>query len=75
MALIWLLTLPAAATVGALAAWTAASGTAGTVLVAAMLIVAAASIYGLSRRKPVTAATVNDAPGTRPVAIAVSAAA
>jgi inorganic phosphate transporter, PiT family len=75
MALIWLLTLPAAATVGALAAWTAASGTAGTVLVAAMLIAAAASIYGLSRRKPVTAATVNDAPGTRPVAIAVPAAA
>jgi PiT family inorganic phosphate transporter len=75
MVLIWLLTLPAAATVGALATWVAASGTAGTLLVAATLIVATSGIYGLSRRKPVTAATVNDAPGTRPVAIAAPAAA
>jgi inorganic phosphate transporter, PiT family len=76
MAGIWLLTLPAAATVGALAAWVAASGTAGTVLVAAMLIVAAGGIYGLSRRRPVTAATVNDAPPPqRPVAVAARVAA
>src|SRR3954452_8850947 len=48
LALIWLLTLPAAATVGALAAWVAARGTTGTVLVAAVLIAAAAIIYALS---------------------------
>jgi inorganic phosphate transporter, PiT family len=75
MALIWLLTLPAAATVGALAAWVAASGAAGTVLVAAMLIVVAGVIYGLSRRRPVTAATVNDVPAPRPVAVLAQAAA
>ena len=37
MAAVWLLTLPAAATVGGLAAWIAVRGTAGTVLVAALL--------------------------------------
>ena len=73
MVVVWMLTLPAAATVGALAAWVAARGPAGTALVAALLIVAAAVIYGLSRRKPVTAATVNDAPAPRPVAVAVAA--
>ena len=66
MAVAWLLTLPAAATVGALAAWVAARGPAGTVAVAAALIVVAGGIYGLSRRTPVTAATVNDAPPPRP---------
>ena len=71
MAAVWLLTLPAAATVGALAAWIAASGTAGTVLVGVMLIVVATGIYGLSCRRPVTASTVNDAsPPQRPVAVA-----
>ena len=61
MVAVWLLTLPAAATVGALAAWVAARGTVGTVLVGAVLIVASAGIYGLSRRTPVTAATVTAA--------------
>ena len=56
MVAIWLLTLPAAATVGALAAWVAARGTVGTVLVGAVLVVASAGIYALSRRTPVTAA-------------------
>ena len=46
----------------------AASGVAGTVLVAAVLVVVTAVIYGLSRRHPVTAATVNDVP-QRPVAV------
>jgi inorganic phosphate transporter, PiT family len=75
MGAVWLLTLPAAATVGALAAWTAARGTAGTVLVGALLVAAAGGIYGLSRRKPVTAETVNDKPTPRPVAVPASAAA
>ena len=61
MVAVWLLTLPAAATVGALAAWVAARGTWGTVLVGAVLVVASAGIYGLSRRTPVTAATVTAA--------------
>ena len=66
MAVAWLLTLPAAATVGALAAWVAARGTVGTVAVAAALIGAVAVIYALSRRTPVTAATVNEIPLPRP---------
>jgi PiT family inorganic phosphate transporter len=66
----WLLTLPAAAALGALAAWTASRGTAGTVLVAGVLAVLAGVIYWISRRMPVTAATVND---THPVAPAVPA--
>jgi PiT family inorganic phosphate transporter len=67
MVVAWLLTLPAAAALGALAAWTAAAGTAGTVLVAVVLVVLAGLIYRLSRRRPVTAATVNDAQPVRPV--------
>jgi hypothetical protein len=35
----------------------------------------AAVIYGLSRRKPVTAVTVNQPPAPRPVAVAAPAAA
>jgi PiT family inorganic phosphate transporter len=76
MALVWLMTLPAAASVGALAAWTAAQGTVGTVLVGALLVVAGGTIFGLSRRKPVSAATVNiDAQAPRPVAVPARAAA
>jgi PiT family inorganic phosphate transporter len=75
MAAVWLVTLPAAATAGALAAWVAARGTAGTVLVAAVTVAIAGGIYGLSRRKPVTVATVNDLPVPRPVTVAAQAAA
>jgi hypothetical protein len=54
----------------------AASGTAGTVLVGIVLIVLSGGIYGLSRRRPVTASNVNDAPPPqRPVAVALPAAA
>ena len=69
MAAVWLLTLPAAATIGALAAWVAARGTAGTVLVGAVLVVASAGIYALSRRTPVTAATVTAAAVTEMPAV------
>jgi PiT family inorganic phosphate transporter len=75
MAAVWLLTLPAAATVGGLAAWVAALGTTGTVLVAATLIVAAGAIYGVSRRSPVTATTVNDPVPVRPVPVPTAVAA
>src|SRR3954453_19523468 len=57
MAVAWLLTLPAAAPVGAAAGAAGGGGTAGTVLVAAVLVVAASVIHGLSRRRPVTAET------------------
>jgi inorganic phosphate transporter, PiT family len=75
MAAVWLVTLPAAATVGALAAWFAVRGTAGTVLVAAITIAIAGGIYRQSRRKPVTVATVNELPVPRPVTVTVQAAA
>jgi PiT family inorganic phosphate transporter len=70
MAVAWLVTLPAAATVGGLAAWATATGTAGTLLVGAALIILSGVIYGLSRRRPVTAATVNELPPQQPVAVA-----
>jgi PiT family inorganic phosphate transporter len=66
----WLLTLPAAAGLGALAAWTASRGTSGTVLVAVALVVLAAGIYRLARRRPVTATTVNDVQPVRPAVAA-----
>jgi PiT family inorganic phosphate transporter len=75
MGAVWLLTLPAAATVGGLAAWVAARGPAGTVLVAVVATAIAAVIYGLSRRTPVTAVSVNHPPAPRPVAVAARAAA
>jgi PiT family inorganic phosphate transporter len=72
---VWLLTLPAAAVVGAAAAWVAARGTTGTVLVLAALVVGSGAIYAASRRTPVTAATVNDIPAPQPVALPAPAAA
>jgi PiT family inorganic phosphate transporter len=62
MGAVWLLTLPSAATVGALAAWVAARGAAGTILVGVLLVLAAGGIYAASRRRPVTAASVNHVP-------------
>jgi PiT family inorganic phosphate transporter len=62
MALAWLFTLPAAAVLGALAARVAAAGTTGTALVAAVAAAVALGIFGLSRRRPVTAANVNELP-------------
>ena len=66
----WLLTLPGAALVGAFAARISATGPAGIVLVAGLLSVGAALIYGRSRRTRVTAATVNDTSTLRPVPVA-----
>jgi inorganic phosphate transporter, PiT family len=73
MAAVWLITLPAAAAVGALAAWVAARGAAGTVFVAVITVAIAGGIYGLSRRTPVTVATVNELPVPRPVTAAAQA--
>ena len=69
MALAWLFTLPAPPLVGAFAARTSATGTAGIVLVVGLLLVSAAVIYGLSRRSRVTATNVNDTPTLRPLPI------
>jgi PiT family inorganic phosphate transporter len=60
MAVAWLLTLPAAAIVGAVAAWVASTGPAGTVIVTVVAIALAAGIYVASRRRPVTAQNVNE---------------
>jgi PiT family inorganic phosphate transporter len=62
MAVAWILTLPAAALVGAAAAWVASSGTFGTVVVAVVGVAVAAGIYAASRRRPITADNVNEVP-------------
>jgi PiT family inorganic phosphate transporter len=65
MALAWLVTLPAAAAVGAVAAGAVVhGGTLGTVLIAVAALVIAAVIVLLSRRNPVHADNVNSAPTT-----------
>ncbi|MFI9387588.1 anion permease [Kutzneria sp. NPDC052558] len=62
MVIAWVLTLPAAAVVGAVASSIASTGTAGVVVVAVIGIAVAAGIYAASRRKPVTPdSVVNDA--------------
>jgi PiT family inorganic phosphate transporter len=60
MAVAWVLTLPSAAIVGAVAAWVASTGPAGTVVVAVVAVALAAGIYVASRRRPVTAENVNE---------------
>jgi PiT family inorganic phosphate transporter len=63
MALAWLVTLPAAAAVGALAAGAVVhGGTTGTVLIAVAAAAVAGTIVALSRRNPVRADNVNNAP-------------
>jgi inorganic phosphate transporter, PiT family len=75
MVVAWLLTLPAAAAFGALAAWVAADGPLGTLLIGIVLVGAAGFIYRLSRRRPVSADTVNDPAPARPAAVPARAAA
>ena len=71
MALAWLLTLPGAAVVGAVAAWLAGTGTVGTIIVALVLVGLASGIYAAARRRPVTADNVNDVPApSQPVDLA-----
>ncbi|GLZ51473.1 inorganic phosphate transporter [Actinomycetospora sp. NBRC 106378] len=62
MAVAWILTLPAAAVVGAVAAFAASQGVVGTVLVGVVAVAVAVGIYAASRRTPVTADNVNDVP-------------
>jgi PiT family inorganic phosphate transporter len=70
MAIAWIVTLPAAAVVGAVAAWAVSDGgTFGTVVVAVVGVGVAAGIYVASRRHPVNADNVHDVPSVpEPVA-------
>jgi PiT family inorganic phosphate transporter len=70
VAMAWLLTLPAAAAVGAVAAWTAGTGAVGTIIVAVVLVGVAGGIYAASRRRRVTADNVNDRPAPQPADLA-----
>jgi PiT family inorganic phosphate transporter len=64
MALAWVVTLPAAAVVGGVAALAVSDGgTFGTVVVAVVGVGVAAGIFVSSRRRPITADNVNDVPG------------
>jgi PiT family inorganic phosphate transporter len=62
MALAWLLTLPAAAAVGGVAAAVAVRGTPGVVVIGVVALAVVVVIYTVSRRQPVTANNVNDLP-------------
>jgi len=64
----WVLTLPAAALVGALAAWAAITGPVGTLIVAVVLVGISGGIYAVSRRRPVTPDNVNETPAAPPPA-------
>jgi PiT family inorganic phosphate transporter len=56
----WLFTLPAAAVVGAVAAWVASSSTVGLVAVAVVAVAGVAFIFRLASKKPVNAGNVNE---------------
>jgi PiT family inorganic phosphate transporter len=56
----WLLTLPAAALVGGVAAAIALTGTVGLVLIFVALLVGSGTIYAISKRAPVSSDNVND---------------
>jgi inorganic phosphate transporter, PiT family len=69
IAIAWVLTLPAAALVGALSGRVADMGTIGTVAVALVGVAIGAGVYLLARRSPVSAGNVNeetDAPAAQP---------
>ncbi|HKS98306.1 MAG TPA: inorganic phosphate transporter [Rugosimonospora sp.] len=75
MAVAWVLTLPAAAVVGAIAGKVADSGTLGLVAIALLAVAAAGAIYLASRRNPVHAGNVNQVPPTPSAPVATAAAA
>jgi len=58
----WLLTLPAAALFGAIAAAVAPTGPVGILIDMVALLAGAGAIYAISRRTPVTHVNVNDSP-------------
>jgi PiT family inorganic phosphate transporter len=60
MAIAWILTLPAAAVVGAAAGKAASGGPAGTIIVALVGIIIGGGIFAASRRNPVNSNNVNE---------------
>ncbi|MFG6402243.1 MULTISPECIES: inorganic phosphate transporter [unclassified Microbacterium] len=56
----WVVTLPAAALVGGLAAWLASTSLIGLLIVAVVGAAGCVGLYLLARRRPVTAENVND---------------
>lgn len=73
MVIAWVLTLPSAAIMGALAGRVSQTGTAGTVVVAVGGLAIGGGVYALSRRQPVNASNVNELPAGRPEAAAATA--
>jgi inorganic phosphate transporter, PiT family len=73
MLIAWVVTLPAAAIMGAVAARVAERGTTGTVIVAVAGLAISGGVYALSRRQPVSANNVNELPTSRPRAAAAAA--
>ncbi len=66
MVIAWVVTLPAAAIMGAVAGGVAEKGTVGTMLVAVAGLAIGSGIYVLSRRQPVSANNVNEVSVGRP---------
>jgi PiT family inorganic phosphate transporter len=60
MAIAWILTLPAAAVVGALAGKAASGGPTGTIIVSLIGIIIGGGIFAASRRNPVNSNNVNE---------------
>ncbi|RZT28765.1 PiT family inorganic phosphate transporter [Kribbella sp. VKM Ac-2569] len=75
MAVAWLLTLPAAAIVGALSGRVADSGNLGVVVIAVLAVAAGGGIYAASRRRPVTSENVNEYPSATTPSTTTAAAA
>ena len=62
IAVAWIITLPAAAVVGGLAAWAASTSTVGLIIVVVLALVGGTGFVLLARRKPINHANVNDEP-------------
>ncbi|MEU9448563.1 inorganic phosphate transporter [Streptomyces sp. NPDC048277] len=73
MVVAWLLTLPAAALVGALAESVTELGDWGTAVVAVFLVASSAAIWKLSRREVVDSGNVNDTAAEEPAGVVTAA--
>jgi inorganic phosphate transporter, PiT family len=73
MVIAWVLTLPSAAIMGALAGRVSETGIAGTVVVAVSGLAIGGGVYALSRRQPVNASNVNELPAGRSEAAVATA--
>ncbi|GAA0420017.1 inorganic phosphate transporter [Leifsonia naganoensis] len=70
----WVVTLPAAALVGGLAAWVASTSVIGLIVVAVVALLGGLGLYALARRHPVTRENVNDVDEQTPDARATASA-